>query len=234
MTQLAYLVTMNGLRLEDLAAKLDAFSARTDPDDPKGRQRLNIVAAASDLFASHGFRKTTVDQIAARAGVAKGTLYLYFENKADLVVAAIVEEKRRYLERFSDFLDPSLGPRERLRRWLCALLSIGSDMPLVSRLMGGDREILAALYQVGADRGEDWYAMQLHIVGQMVDAAARPHGWTAEETADRARVLFGLAFFASLVSEERVRGGLSVERYAAILADMIVDGIGTPSKGGRE
>ncbi len=50
-----------------------------------GRTREKIVAAAMELFAKKGFDRTTVDEIVARAGVAKGTFYLYFKSKDDLI-----------------------------------------------------------------------------------------------------------------------------------------------------
>lgn len=224
---------MAGLDIRQMKAMLDQVSGEADPSDPRERKRRLILDTAAELFISQGFRKTSVDQVADRAGVAKGTVYLYFKNKPELMLAAIVEEKKRYMGRFADILDPALDPQERLERWIRALLVIGSEMPLVSRLLSGDREILAVLYQIGDDRGEDWHAMQIQIVAQMIDEAAQPHSWTAGEIADRARVLFGLAFFAGLITEERVRGGLTVERFAEILADMIVNGIGPFSKGGQ-
>lgn len=63
-------------------------------------RRRDILDAALGLFAEHGYRDTTVDQIAARAGVAKGTVYLYFEAKEDLLLAL----KRRYLEGLTEVL----------------------------------------------------------------------------------------------------------------------------------
>lgn len=218
--------------LDTVRAMFRQYAPDVDPDDPRERKRLLILEAAAELFAERGFRKTSVDQVAERAGVAKGTVYLYFKNKAELMVAAIVEEKKRYFGRFADILDPGVNPRERLKMWIRVLLVLGSEMPLTSRLLSGDRELLAVVYEVGADRGEDWHAMQIEFIGQMVGEAARPHSWTAGEIADRARVLFGLAFFSGLVVEERVRGTLTVERYAEILADMIVDGVGPFAQGG--
>jgi AcrR family transcriptional regulator len=212
---------------------LEQLSPSADTDDPRERKRMLILDAAAELFTDRGFRKTSVGQVAERAGVAKGTVYLYFKNKAELMVTAIVEEKKRYLGRFAAMMSPEIEARDRLKMWVRALLVLGSEMPLTSRLLSGDREILAVLYQVGADRGEDWHAMQIEFIGQMIDEAARPHSWTPGEIADRARVLFGLAFFSGLVTEERVRGALTVERYAEILAEMIVDGVGPFTKGGK-
>ncbi len=50
-----------------------------------GRTRERIVNVAIKLFADKGFDKATVDEIVARAGVAKGTFYLYFKSKEDLI-----------------------------------------------------------------------------------------------------------------------------------------------------
>jgi len=48
-----------------------------------------IIAAALDLFVERGFAATRLDDVASRAGVSKGTLYLYFENKEDLFKAVV-------------------------------------------------------------------------------------------------------------------------------------------------
>ena len=50
----------------------------------KEARPAELLAAALDLFVEKGFAGTRLDDVAARAGVSKGTLYLYFENKEDL------------------------------------------------------------------------------------------------------------------------------------------------------
>lgn len=50
----------------------------------KAERPTEIVAAAAALFAEQGFAGTRLDAVARRAGVAKGTLYLYFDTKEDL------------------------------------------------------------------------------------------------------------------------------------------------------
>ena len=50
-----------------------------------GKTREKLVSAAMELFARKGFDKTTVDEIVAKAGVAKGTFYLYFKSKDDMI-----------------------------------------------------------------------------------------------------------------------------------------------------
>jgi AcrR family transcriptional regulator len=59
-----------------------------------------IVEAALACFAERGFAATRLDDIAARAGVTKGTLYLYFQSKDDLFKAVVREALIPNLERF--------------------------------------------------------------------------------------------------------------------------------------
>jgi AcrR family transcriptional regulator len=54
-----------------------------------------ILDAARYVFAHSGFAQTNVDDIAARAGVAKGTLYLYFASKEQIYMAALLEDARQ-------------------------------------------------------------------------------------------------------------------------------------------
>lgn len=62
--------------------------------EPRWRRRKDdrpaeIVAAAYSVFAEKGFAAARLDDIAARAGVSKGALYLYFETKQDLFEAVV-------------------------------------------------------------------------------------------------------------------------------------------------
>ena len=50
-----------------------------------------LTAAALELFAEKGFAATRLDDVAARAGVSKGTVYLYFESKEELFEAVVRE-----------------------------------------------------------------------------------------------------------------------------------------------
>src|SRR6266581_1237076 len=61
--------------------------ART-PEERDERMR-DIRAAALDVFSAKGFSAARIDDIAAAAGVAKGTIYLYFNSKEDLLEAIV-------------------------------------------------------------------------------------------------------------------------------------------------
>lgn len=74
-----------------------------------------IARAALALYAQKGFAATGVDQIATAAGVGKGTLYEYFESKADIFVAAILEWMKQLTEQFADRLEKIDDPILQLR-----------------------------------------------------------------------------------------------------------------------
>jgi AcrR family transcriptional regulator len=66
------------------------------PGQPKFRRRpadrpAEIVAAALEVFAAYGFQAARLEEVAKRAGVSKGALYLYFETKADLFRAVVTD-----------------------------------------------------------------------------------------------------------------------------------------------
>ena len=56
------------------------------------RRRMAILAAGLDLFAEKGFAATRLEVVAARAGIAKGTIYLHFKDKQDLFQSILLSE----------------------------------------------------------------------------------------------------------------------------------------------
>src|SRR4051812_10415881 len=59
------------------------------------QRRCAILQAARAVFARQGYANTVVDDIAAQAGIAKGTLYLYFPSKEQIYLAAVLEDARK-------------------------------------------------------------------------------------------------------------------------------------------
>jgi AcrR family transcriptional regulator len=74
------------------------------PGEPKFRRRpearpAEILAAALEVFAARGFQAARLEEVAKRAGVSKGALYLYFETKADLFRAVVTDAISPNIER---------------------------------------------------------------------------------------------------------------------------------------
>src|SRR6267142_6292897 len=75
-----------------------------------------ILDAAIEVIAEHGFFHSRVAEIADRAGVADGTIYLYFKNKDELLMASIDSAFHRFIARAQAALQEISDPREKLRR----------------------------------------------------------------------------------------------------------------------
>lgn len=81
-----------------------------------------ILAAARKLLEQRGLEAMTMDEIATAAGVAKGTLYLYFQNKDDLIQAMITQVGENILRDVESSLKASGTPAEKLNRLVSVLL----------------------------------------------------------------------------------------------------------------
>ena len=68
------------------------------------RRRAQILEAASRVFARKGFHRTTVREVAREAGIADGTIYLYFASKQELLLA-LLGQLGRVGERRADFAE---------------------------------------------------------------------------------------------------------------------------------
>lgn len=81
-----------------------------------------ILAAARNLLEQRGLEAMTMDEIAAAAGVAKGTLYLYFQSKDDLILAMMSQVGENILQDVESSLQAPGTPPEKLIRMVSVLL----------------------------------------------------------------------------------------------------------------
>jgi len=202
------------------------------PDDARAHKRRKILNCATDLFIRHGFRRTNVDDIASAAGIAKGTIYLSFRSKVEILRAAVEQEEKDYLERIKPILIDDMEPRARLKVWVKNLVSMGSVMPLTFRIFGGDPEMVNALDEVPNEVLARNQEMVLDFTRELISGAyASDPG--EEELNERAVVVSHLNHFWSMVSGTHIGNALSLEACAHILAELVVDGL-SPSVASAE
>jgi AcrR family transcriptional regulator len=212
----------------DITRMLDEVTVRGDPAAAAVKKRLRIVKAAAEVFLQHGYRKASVDAIAQRAGLAKGTVYLYFKSKADLLVFALGAEKRQYVEALRPIFSPEVDPEQRIAEYLRQALPLLLRMPLTCKLLRGDREVSAVFEELDADVSAHYHAMQTEFMTRLLEPFAPLHGWSAGEVEERARVLIALLYASGVLVDEHVRAGLSAERFGELFSSLIVDGLRAP------
>jgi AcrR family transcriptional regulator len=105
-----------------------------------------ILVEAARAFARWGFRKTTVDDIAKAAKVAKGTVYLAYESKEDLFFQVIERELRAWVGEVAKLIDAGTPADELLVKMSQAGIVYLDSHPLVQDLLFGKTgELLPAL-----------------------------------------------------------------------------------------
>lgn len=92
-----------------------AEETRPRREEKKALHRRRILESAREVFFRDGFVTANLDEIARLAGVAKGTLYRYFDNKAELYVAVLAHNGEIFEEKLRGTLDPSLSPTDQIR-----------------------------------------------------------------------------------------------------------------------
>jgi len=97
--------------------------------------REQILNVATEAFAQQGYHQTSMDQIAKAAGLSKGALYYFFENKAALFLA-VVQEGLRYLDEQGEALRTSYYPiQQSLRRFVASYVSVCKTYPRIAALL---------------------------------------------------------------------------------------------------
>ncbi len=84
-------------------------------EEKKAISRRRILEAAREIFFRDGFMAANLDHVAQRAGVAKGTLYRYFESKAELYVAVLAADGAIFEKKMRDTVDLSLTAADQIR-----------------------------------------------------------------------------------------------------------------------
>jgi AcrR family transcriptional regulator len=85
-------------------------------EQKKALQRRRILDAAREVFFRDGFVNANLDEVAAIAEVAKGTLYRHFDSKADLYVAVLSHNGQVFEQRMREAADRAAAPADRIRQ----------------------------------------------------------------------------------------------------------------------
>lgn len=167
-----------------------------DPAAPKRERRKEarpgeLLEAALALFVEKGFAATRVEEVAARAGVSKGTLFIYFPSKEELFKAVVRENASRHLSdafrEVAEFTGTSTDLlREFLRRWWTQyggtpaagltklMMSEAANFPELAQyyqdeVIDPSHELLRRVLQRGIDSGE-FRPVDTHAVVQLTVA----------------------------------------------------------------
>ncbi|MBW2180912.1 MAG: TetR/AcrR family transcriptional regulator [Deltaproteobacteria bacterium] len=80
----------------------------------KNDKYQRILEAAINIFAKQGFYQSTISQVATEAGVADGTIYLYFKSKDDILIQFFSDKTKQVFERFREEVDKANSAVDKL------------------------------------------------------------------------------------------------------------------------
>lgn len=201
-----------------MASALPArLAPRRTASRPAGVDKRDLILrAATRVFASRGFFGAQVADIARAAGVAAGTVYLYFRNKDDLLVSLFERTMQEAIDEGRAALDGVKDPLERLRRIARLHLDrVGRDRDLAIVFQVELRQSIKFMEQFSATRLREYLGIIRDVIadGQAKGAFRRDVNPTVA-----AKILFGA------LDEMATNWILSRRRYTlAADADTVVD-----------
>ena len=181
--------------------------AKAVPSTPRAqRTQARILNAAGHCFADRGFAKTTVAEIAARAGVSKALVYVHFEGKEDLlakVLAGTLDEWRAHnwgeVERVAG--DSALEAIAVMHR---ASIDYARKHPVLRTILIRDERLLLSQDDEPVRRAtEGWRRRLVSVLERGIDSGELRTDLGAEAMADVVR-LWHLSFLDRLYAESLI------------------------------
>ncbi|MEO3786633.1 helix-turn-helix domain-containing protein [Actinocorallia sp. B10E7] len=177
---------------------------RTPPPKERAdaaRNRAAVLEAAARLFAEHGVEAVSMDQVAAEAGVGKGTLFRRFGDKAGLA-AALLDARERVLQEAVLSGPPPLGPGAPPAGRLAAFVDAYFDylMECLDLIRMSETAAPGARYRIGAYRF--WHRHTAILLQGAPDPDQAAHALLAPLAAEHVSALL------PELGEERMRAGM--------------------------
>ncbi len=186
-------------------------------------KRERILKAATQIFAQHGFYKSTISEIAKLANVADGTIYLYFKNKDDLLICLFEEEMHKIIRNMKDEVNKAEGFENKIRIFIQVHLN----------LIAGNKE-LAEVLQIELRQShkfmKDYMGTKLNDYLNIISGIISQGQRNGEVRSDiipgiAKRILFGaldeISGFWVLSKNKRY----SIATSAQMLGDIFINGI---------
>jgi len=212
------------LNAANVKAMLDRAAGDDGLDDAQRRRRQRVVDAARELFVQQGYRKTSLDEVARKAHVAKGTIYAYFANKAALLSGVVADDKRQMMHELAPLLDDSVDPRQRLKGWVHLYLQAALHNPLFHRMMAGDGELAMIMRELDDAMVVQAKAMQVAFMGQLVRSIAGDDV-SDEVVAREARALLTMLFALTRGFDDPVGYGADNTDYVDMAYQLLAAGL---------
>lgn len=189
-------------------------------------RRDQIMDTARRLFGERGTTDVSMDEIAAEAGVARSTVYVYFANRDELLRACVQSMYDRMLDTIAVIVADDASPAERLRGLILGLLERIDESPAFFRLAmatqatvgaAGSAAVGGALMMIGLD--------MIRVLEELARAGVAAGDFRADLDLERAVVLVGQQIYGALSVRAGEPDPIVAEHAAEEICDFIRRGL---------
>jgi AcrR family transcriptional regulator len=190
-------------------------------------RRDQIMDTARRLFGQRGTTDVSMDEIAAEAGVARSTVYVYFANRDELLRACVQSMYDRMQDTIAVVVADDASPAERLRGLILGLLERIDESPAFFRLAmatqattsaAGSAAVGGALMMIGLD--------MIRVLEELARAGVAAGDFRADLDLERAVVLVGQQIYGALSVRAGEPDPIPAERAAEEICDFVRRGLG--------
>ena len=197
----------------------------SSPSPPVVGNRDRILDAAERLLGRFGYRKMTVEDIAAEAGIGKGTVYLSFPSKEEVVLSTVDRIVERVCTAMEEAAARDASAPARLRamlrtRVLVRFEAVAAYSASLNDLLGSIRAALLA-------RRVQHFERETGLLARVIAGGQQDHELTAgaPRRIGRALVLATNSFLPYALSPDELGDATRVRRESGDVIDIVVDGI---------
>ena len=192
---------------------------------PKEAVREAILDATDRLLARYGYRKMTVEDIAVEAGIGKGTIYLHFNSKEQVVLSHIDRIVERLKDRLVDIGSSNQSAAERLKLMLLTRVLVRFDS--IQHYTQSLNDLLAALRPGLLARRAEYFEAEAQIFAAVLKAGRESGELSFKDEYATAHALLqatnGLLPYSLSTTELGARE--EVEQRAVDVADLLLHGL---------
>lgn len=197
----------------------------TSQSAPAVGHRDRILDAAERLLGRFGYRKMTVDDIAAEAGIGKGTVYLSFPSKEEVVLSTVDRIVERVCTAMEKEAARDASAPDRLRAMLRARILVRFEA--VSAYSASLNDLLGSIRAALLARRVQHFEQEIGVLSRVI-AGAQQDGELAAgapRRIARALVLATNSFLPYALSPDELGDAKRLRREAGDVIDIVVDGI---------
>jgi len=199
--------------------------AQTQPQTLRQqKKRRRIIETASRVFAERDYHAVTMDGIAQRSGVGKGTLYRYFDSKEDLFIALMDEGLALLADRLEEEQKAEVPPAEILSRMIHAIVRSFSEHLPFFRILNGDKgRLIVRKKQLFKERRR----RLVTVLGRVLERGMASGVFRQVDPEVTPSLLIGMVWGMVLNHS----GQTTPEALAAVIVDLFLHGTLVPESG---